>query len=165
MRHTFTFFLRIITHIIHITLSAKPPRFRSVMEADRLIEAFPLAAPGPPPGPELQRAARPGTVLWFYVTYPAKDIARICLHRTFFAHALLEATNDGGTGNPELGPHAHSFRRAADSSVAILKWALEQFELIPEFCCVAWYTWTYSFAGAVRICVFPTDDVLTCSAS
>jgi hypothetical protein len=155
MRHSFTFFLRIITHIIHVTLSARAPRFRSVMDADRLIEAFPLAPPGSSQPPALKQAARKGTVLYYYVTLPAKEIARICLHRTFFAHSLIEATkpeSEGGKGrygDPELGPHALSFRRAVEASESYLNWAIMQFELVPEFCCAAWHTWTYSFAGAV----------------
>jgi hypothetical protein len=151
MRHSFTLFLRMIVHIIHITITACHPRFRELMVTICGIISS-LAAPSA--APELKHLARPGNILYFFVGYAVKDIAPICLHRTFFAQALLDATAgsadaEGRVIEPERGPHVHSFRRIVNASYGILAWALERYGLVLKFCAAVWYMWTYALAEGV----------------
>lgn len=116
--------------LIQLTLSAKPPEYRTVLDFDRKIREAPMPA-------ALNSLANDhdyshvGLGLYMkggYLTM-VRSVAMLYIHRNFFARALLDHP-----ANPLNSPYATSFLATARCASSIIRTNSIHISRYPDFC-------------------------------
>ena len=125
----YTFAKDVFDSVIKLTLAAKPPSYKTILELDRKVRESVL-----PDALNVTRARNDdqssaheyvqGGQLTKYRT-----ITVLFLHRSFFAQALLEHPE-----NPLLSRYAPSFLATSSCASAIVKNAVVHYSKFPQLC-------------------------------
>ena len=142
-------FLRDIAVAVHEkTCSARPLKYRAVLELDRKIRDFsvhPFAAGIQPHGNQL------GIDPDFHRIYPLvsiwdKEECLMYIHRNFFARAIMDFPD-----NPMRSPFAASFLATYRSATSLLRILRENMESIYLIALRVWQMWSLCLSCGVRM--------------
>lgn len=134
--------------LIQLTLSAKPPEYKAVLDFDRKVREAPM--------PQALNAflakdhdyVHTGLGLYMkggFLTM-VRSVAMLYIHRNFFARALLDHP-----ANPLNSPYATSFLAAARCASSIIRTNSIHISRFPEFCMRWWNLWIHLFSAATIV--------------
>lgn len=117
----------ILDPVIKITLAAKPPSYKTVLDLDRKIRE--KIVPSGFDGIKAKTDTSPSAYLQAGILTQFRTITMLHLHRSFFAQALLDYPE-----NPLRSRYAPSFLAASSCASTIIRKSVIQFQNRPQLC-------------------------------
>ncbi|KAF7969994.1 hypothetical protein HWV62_25424 [Athelia sp. TMB] len=125
----YTFAKDVFDSVIKLTLAAKPPSYKTILELDRKVrenvlpETFNVMRTTQEDQLSIREYLQGGLLSQY------RTVTMLYLHKSFFAQALLEHPE-----NPLLSRYAPSFLAAASCASTIVKSSVIHYSKFPQFC-------------------------------
>ncbi|KJA29960.1 hypothetical protein HYPSUDRAFT_210788 [Hypholoma sublateritium FD-334 SS-4] len=145
-RWKYEFAKDVFASVIELTLTAEAPSYQTILDLDKRVREktfFPHLNAFINPEDD---QSTPSVYMKQSLLGQYRSIALLYLHRSFFAHAVLDHPV-----NPLKSPFAPSFLATYRCASGIIKASLNHFDRFPELCGRWWGIWTHLFSAAIIV--------------